>query len=261
MTMDADKSANANFALTPAESPGGRIVFSSSSDGDDEIYVMNPDGTNLTQLTDDSAHDLDPVWSPDGTKIAFDSDRHSPSNFDSIYVMNADGTNVGRLIFTNSTQSAWSPDGSKIAFQSQQDEPAEEIYVMNSDGTGQTRLTNSSGYDLFPSWSLDGTKIIFATNRDGNQEGYVMNADGSSQANLTNNAAADDAGDWSPDGSRIAFRSIRDGNEGVYVMKPTVPTRPVSPTIQRLTEALPGHPTVAGSFSLPPETVPTWRSM
>ena len=93
-----------------------------------------------------------------------------------------------------------------------------EIYVMNADGTAQTRLTNNSAEDYYPSFSADGTKIAFHSYRDGNREIYLMNSDGTGQTNLTNNSAHDADPSFSLDGTKIAFRSTRDGNNEIYVM-------------------------------------------
>jgi TolB protein len=96
------------------------------------------------------------------------------------------------------------------------------IYVMNADGSGQTRLTiagDSDNKDYRSEWSPDGTKIAFASYRDGNFEIYVMNADGSGQTNISNNPAYDLGPEWSPDGTKIAFFSQRDNdNDEIYVM-------------------------------------------
>ena len=80
-----------------------------------------------------------------------------------------------------------------------------EIYVMNTDGSNQQRLTYNSVDDANPTWSPDGTKIAFVTNRDGNYEIYVMNADGSNPQRRTYNTASDGSPAWSHDGTRIAF--------------------------------------------------------
>lgn len=185
----------------------GMIAFTRWVDGNAEVYVMNPDGSGQTRLTNQSGLDWMPAWSPDGTKIAFASGRNGSDNHE-IYVMNADGSDQTRL--TNSPgidlSPSWSPDGKKIAFSSSRDDfLTHEIYVMNVDGSDQTRLTFNTGSDSSPRWSPDGTKIGFGSNRDGNSEIYLMNPDGSSQENLTNHPEGDGAFSWSPDGTKIAF--------------------------------------------------------
>lgn len=106
----------------------------------------------------------------------------------------------------------------KIAFTSDRDDGDYEIYVMDADGSEQIRLTQSAGFDFQASWSPDGTKIVFESERDGNREIYVMNADGSEQINLTQNPNGDSGAAWSPDGKKIAFFSTRDGDTGIFVM-------------------------------------------
>jgi dipeptidyl aminopeptidase/acylaminoacyl peptidase len=189
----------------------GKIAFVSYRDGNDEVCVMNADGSGQTNLTNNAAGDYDPSWSPDGRKIAFRTHRDANAE---VYVMDADGS--GQTNLTNNAANdygpSWSPDGRKIAFYTDRD-GNREVYVMNADGSGQTNLTNSPRDDESPSWSPDGRKIAFAAG-----DVYVMNADGSGQTNLTNNAAPNESPSWSPDGRKIAFVSYRDGNAEVYVM-------------------------------------------
>ncbi len=194
----------------------GRIAFYSNRDGNDEIYVMNTDGTGQIRLTNNPASERMPSWSSDGERIAFESNRDGN---DEIYVMNIDSTSQTRLTNnpTNDWAPVWSPDSQCIAFISDRYGDL-EIYVMNTDGSGMTYLTDNHADDWLPSWSPDGTRIVFQSDRDGNHEIYVMNADGSEQTRLTNSPGWDEAPSWSPDGTRIAFVSNRDDNHEIYVM-------------------------------------------
>ncbi|MBI2504748.1 MAG: PD40 domain-containing protein [Candidatus Latescibacteria bacterium] len=180
---------------------------------DSEIYVMNADGSGQINLTNYPGVDYQPCWSPDGTQIAFTSERTGRGD---IYVMNADGTGVTRLTSDSDLdgQPSWSPDGTKIAFMSTRDPnpPNGEIYVMNADGSGQTRLTNNPARDADPSWSPAGTEIAFMSStydgKDGNGAIYLMNADGGGLKRLSNSVAGwVGEPSWSPDGTQIAFAS------------------------------------------------------
>lgn len=208
----------------PAWSPDGSQLAYVYQQGENyDIYVMDADGSNVVRLTEHDAHDYAPAWSPDGSRLAFTTSRNGAWE---IYVMDNDGTNLVRLTrsTTEDWNPSWSPDGARIAYFTNQDDTDEdeevnwEIYVMNADGSNPTRLTDHPAADNNPSWSSDGSKIAFHSNRDGNWEIYVMNADGSNPTRLTDNAAEDYAPVWSPDSSQIAFYSDRDEKRAIYVM-------------------------------------------
>jgi Tol biopolymer transport system component len=203
-------------ARAPDYSPdGSQVVFSRNND----IYIMNADGSNQTLLTSSIGGDFQAVWSPDGTKIAFTSNRDGNNE---IYVINVDGTNETRLTNHAGSDSApaWSPDGTKIAFTSERDGDGDkEIWVMDADGTNLVQLTANTATDGGASWSPDGSKIVFQSTRDGGDyEIYVMDANGANQTRLTSEAGIDALGDWSPDGSKLLFYSERDSNREIYVM-------------------------------------------
>jgi TolB protein len=150
---------NADFALTPAWSPDGtRIAYTTDRDYDidftefaTEIYLLNADGSQPVNITNhNTADDGHPAWSPDGSRIAFHTNRDG--NFE-IYVMNADGSNPVNLTrhAAQDFNPTWSPDGSKIAFETDRDGNS-EIYVMSADGTNLVRVTNNPATDAFPVW-------------------------------------------------------------------------------------------------------------
>ena len=224
----------------PSWSPDGkRIAFVSDRDGHVnirgwptyEIYVMDADGGNQLNLTNDANDDGSPSWSPDGKRIVFSSDRDNDRDHNiEIYAMDADGGNLQRLTnnLTEDQYPSWSPDGKRIAFSARREGHVEhnldltyEIYVMDADGGNQQRLTENRNNDWNSSWSPDGKRIAFRSDRKGdvvNWDIYVMDADGGNPQNLTNNRVYDSSPSWSPDGKRIAFFSNRDGNTEIYVM-------------------------------------------
>jgi len=174
---------------------GTKIAFNSFISPD--IYVINVDGSGLTRLTDDPANEARPDWSPDGRKIAFNSNRDAaPGNPADIYVMNADGS--GEPVRLTAAPGAdigpdWSPNGQRITFESNRDGDR-EIYVMNADGTDQVQLTSNDVIDAFPSWSPDGREIVFhrqlyqfppPLDPPNGSELFAVQADGSGERQLT----------------------------------------------------------------------------
>ena len=179
-----------------------KIAFTSTRDGNEEIYVMDADGRNQVRLTDNPAEDYDPAWSPDGRKIAFVSNRDR--GVDRIYVMDSDGRNLMLLTKeSGGTGPSWSPDGLRIVFS--RNKGGRHICVMDADGGNQNLLTHV-GFNTLPAWSPDGKRIAFVSH---NNSIIVMDEDGTNQERLVGEDLPWGYPSWSPDGLRIAYESRR----------------------------------------------------
>jgi Tol biopolymer transport system component len=190
----------------------GSLVFYSARTGNNEIFVMDADGTDPVRITTNPASDVDPDISPNGWEIAFSSNRTGNND---IFVTDRDGLSVVNLTSNpgNDGWPRWSPNGQQIAFHSNRDGNF-EIYLMNADGSNVTRLTDYPGVDQYPDWSPDGKEIVFRRDIDI----YAIElTDGTirrlTQAPILNQMAA-----WSPNGKQIAFMSLREGYCAVFVM-------------------------------------------
>jgi len=219
-------SAATEAFLSDLEKTGGVIVFSSYRNGESSIFTMNPDGSNLTQLTNNDYRNSRPDWSFSGDQIAYVSRVGSRYNYD-LYSMNADGSRVMRVNRNPESfesEPAWSPDGTQLAFISNRQitentfDGRFNIFVVDTESDDQRLLTDFGGSNSSPDWSPDGSQIAFQSTVDENLEIYTISPDGSNLINLTNNPASDYTPAWSPDGSKIAFVSDRNGNEDIFVM-------------------------------------------
>jgi TolB protein len=238
----------------PALSPDGKkIIFDSNRLrwpteplNTSDLFLMNTDGTEQMWLIRGSSA----TWSPDSKYIAYHAsasgtglpikpDPGAPTSDSDIFVANVDDLMArvaGPQNITNNGSDTidedadWSPDGTKIAFTSHppSDNPINpihaEIYVMNPDGTQLTRLTFNNYEERAPSWSPDGSRIVFMARvgtRGGNGfEICVMNADGTNFAQLTDNAVFEGTPTFSPDGQKIVFsRDIGSGQgQEIFLM-------------------------------------------
>lgn len=184
------------IALMPgasASSTGDRLVFANDGAGALEIFSVNPDGTDLRQLTSNAFWDTDPSWSPDAGKVAFSSNRDGDDDIWVIDATEGDPINRTNLGDGRDVQPEWSRDGNKIVF-------VRNGYIHSVPAGGGTIIQLARG--TAPAWSPVEAKIAFVRGGDI----WTMKGDGSGAALLVPDGDAD-APDWSPDGSRIAFES------------------------------------------------------
>ena len=200
--------APAPVGPTGAQAP---IAFAVDMQGNHDIYVINPDGSGLKQLTNNPGADWFPAWSPDGKKIAYQCEKGA-AVFE-LCVMNIDGSDSYTMspkvdgAKAGVQRPCWSPDGRYIAISLESLQRPTGLHIVAADGSSTRFLTD--GRD--PSWSPDGPRIAFMESG----QVFVINADGSGHQQLTDNAGMSMYPTWSPDGSKIAYSL---GEQGLYVM-------------------------------------------
>lgn len=187
----------------PNWSNDGRLTLTSDTVGNRDVFVMNADGSGLTNITNHPATDAYPAFSPDGTEIAFISDRNG--NFD-LYVMNADGTDVRELTSNPADDGtggggwgggpSWSPNGRLIAFESDRSGNL-EIYTLNLRTGAVSRITRHSGIDVNPAFSPDGSRIAFSSRRSGGDfDIYTVGTRGQDLLQVSDRPGDDYQPDW-----------------------------------------------------------------
>ena len=215
------------FEQHPSWSPDGQdIVFTRGEVMTNiDIYVMAADGSAERRLTEHAERDEHAAWSPDGTTIAFDSQRDGDV---SIWLMDADGSSKRKL--TNGRYPEWSPDGKTIAFTNFVD-ASDEIFTIGIDGSNLRRLTQNKYIDWFPSYSPDGRRLAFNSERFGGEELIVSDARGGTQVRVTvAKHTFEQDPDWSPDGRGMVYQGKmnfrEDGELDVHFSNKTGKHRP-----------------------------------
>jgi len=194
----------------------GKIIFATNQDGNYDIYSVNPDGDELTLMTETALDDYDPAWSPDGKQIVFVSNRDGNPE---LYRMNADGSDPFRL--TNNpaddSQPVWSPDGSQIAFVSWRDGNP-ELYLIDRNGENLKRLTENAARDFTPTWSPDSTQIAFLSDRDWDLNIFILTLESAQVRQLSYDTYIGSEGlSWSPDGQQLAYTGYESGSSELYL--------------------------------------------
>lgn len=197
-----------------------RIVFVRGTETDADIFVCNLDGSNEVRLTDNTAAQLRPCWSPDGTRIAFD--RKWPAQDTEIMIMNADGSGITALTVNTATDEhpTFSPEGGRIAYQTDVT-GNDEIFVMYADGSSHNDLSINPAEDRDPDWSheLGDSRIAFVSDRYGSaMELMMMAADGTAQTRLTTNTTEELEPAWHPESGDIAVRGRDLGGDDIMVV-------------------------------------------
>jgi TolB protein len=180
-----------------------KICYTSTRDGNKEIYMMDYDGFDQKRLTNNTVLDLFPNLNPDGKNIAFSTFRGNKAVL-LVYNMYTGQSKVISDAGGLNSLPAWSIDGKKLAFISSKDGNS-EIYMINSDGTDLKRITFGNYIDASPAWSPTGRQIAFTSDRSGRPNVYIMDAEGTNVRRLTFYGEYNESPSFSPDGTHLAF--------------------------------------------------------
>ena len=192
--------AHTVFAKAPKTA---KIAFSSNRDGNWEIYLMNPDGSQQERLTRNDALDHSPVWSPTGEQILFTSDR---DGFKDLYVMNADGSRVRRVFRKSAVriEPTWSPDGERIAFHAET--PRWSIQTATINGGDVKQVASAEWHGGNPSWSANGKEMAFVGDAGGTHRIFIVKlGSGDVRTFLRKESPRMSTPSWSPKGDKLAF--------------------------------------------------------
>jgi len=182
-----------------------RIAFVSRHEDANEIYLMDYDGHRIRRLTTTGTLNLNPVWSPDGTRMAFVSWREESPN---IYLMDNSGK-IDRLPAVEGELNAspdWSPDGKKLVYSSDA-AGNQELYMLDLASSRNTRLTRSRAIEISPDYAPNGREIAFTSDRSGSPQIYVMDVDGLNTRRISFDSSYSDSAAWSPRGGKLAYVS------------------------------------------------------
>jgi hypothetical protein len=193
------------------------LAFTQGDNAGAEIVLMALDGDDRMVITDNGLYDGEPDWSPDGTRLAFESMRQGSID---IYTMSVSGDDVQRITTSDAPDRHpdWSPDGSLIAYESG-DSEASEIYVISAAGGEPSRLTTNSVGDRAPVFSPDGTHIAYMTEQRGRWEIAIMSYPGGELEQIFDCPGSDCRfPSWSPDGTSLVFNTLDTGGlvDAVY---------------------------------------------
>ncbi|NMW20921.1 MAG: Tol-Pal system beta propeller repeat protein TolB [Chlorobiaceae bacterium] len=196
----SDKKTSAASKSGVSIAPGWRnnseVATTLSFEGNQNIYLVKPDGSLSRRVTNNRGIDVSPTFSPDGSKMAFVSSRNGSPQ---IFIQDIQSGEARRLTFSGryNTQPSWSPAGDKIAYSTMQGRGEIDLFVINVDGSGLQQLTRNSGENEHPSWSPNGEMIVFSSNRQGKKKLFIMNSSGENQRRLLQGEGEEMQPSWS----------------------------------------------------------------
>ncbi|MCB9279644.1 MAG: VCBS repeat-containing protein [Lewinellaceae bacterium] len=206
---------------SPALSPDGkRLAVTVERNGQEDLWIAGADGADARPLVESPGWDVHPRWSPDGSRLLFNTFPLTADEPHDVFTIRPDGSDLRNLTqgkFPDGQANDWFPDGQKLLFSSGK-YPSIQLFTMDIDAGGVHRLTSGEQMTCtYASCSPDGKKILFVGYADPDRDLYIMNPDGSGMQKIARNA---DAPAWSPDGALIVYQKKTDKGVVLYQVKP-----------------------------------------
>ncbi|MFN8674110.1 MAG: S8 family serine peptidase [Candidatus Sericytochromatia bacterium] len=224
--MDVDGSNKKNLTNVPLtrdreaslSSGGNKIVFHSGRDGNNEIYVMNIDGSGVTRLTNNNANDHSPKWSPDGTKIIYESNESNPgTNIYNLWSIQPDGNDKKKITTSDDYGVYWSPDGSKIGFNRYISSTRSDAYIYDFSNNTERLISASGKNEYVTDWQTDASGLFISSDKNGNYDIYKSDIFGNLLQLTTNPARDFNATNYNP---RKTFSILNNNNKFGKMKRP-----------------------------------------
>ncbi len=222
-TLTPNPTANlvAPYPGQPPQTLSGLIVLSKQEGARSHLFAYQPQTLPITRLTSGDWDDIEPAFSPDGSQVAFTSNRNG---YWDLYILVLSTGEVKRLTDSPAFEGAptWSPDGLWLAYEQYTGEGGLDIFIRPvANDTEPVRLTDHPGADTSPAWSPLGRQIAFVSDRSGEAEIWLADLDQGGDQRFTNlsqdNAAIESAPTWSADGNRLAWSGVEGGYHRIYL--------------------------------------------